>query len=270
MKSKTDINTKKYFDSHFDETIKRNDKNLQTIFFCRLALKYLPKWLEKEFKRGLSIADVGCAMGECVNIIQKKYILSKVTGIDFSPVAIAGAKQKFPKQLFLCSDISNIEKKYDVIFCSNTLEHFYNPIAKLQQISKKANKYIILLLPFQEYERTSSHFYTFDFNNIPLKLNDFYCVDVKIFSTWKMKNNHWPGTPKSPGKQILLIYSKNNFLIPKKLYLDSIIPENIINDDMHLKLHDLNQQINKIHGSNLWRIALFYYKIRDSIFFFLK
>lgn len=260
------MNSKKYFNEHFQDVIKRSDKNGQTIFFCNLALDNLPKWLVSEIKKGLSIADVGCAMGECVNILQNKFKNSKVTGVDFSPVAIKGAKIKFPDNIFLCGNLDSLKKRYDIIFCSNTLEHFHNPLNKLKKISEYSDKYIVLLLPFQEYERTLSHFYTFDFDNIPFELNDFNIAFVKIFSTWKMENNHWPGTPKSPGKQILLVYAKKNFPVFKKISLDSLVPENIITDDMFLKLEEINHKLNKIHQSNFWKLVLNYYKLRDFIF----
>lgn len=260
------MNTRKYFDKHFDAAIKRSDENGQTIFFCNLALHNFPKWLTQELKAGLSIADVGCAMGECVNIFQKKFKSSNVTGIDFSPVAINGAKIKFPKNNFFCESLTDLKKRYDVIFCSNTLEHFYDPLLKLKKLASFADKYLILLLPFQEYKRTDSHFYTFDYKNIPILVGDFNIVDVKIFNTWNIPGNHWPGTPESPGKQILLIYSKKNNINSKKLNLDSIVSEDNVIQIFTAQLNDLNTQLNKIHRSNFWKIARFYYRIRDFLY----
>lgn len=269
--AKAYINTRKFFDENFTHEFRQKDGNKQTIFFCKIALENFPNWLIQDLKKGLSVADVGCAMGECVDLLQKRFKKSKVVGIDFSSVAIKEARINFPKNIFFCKSLINLGNKYDLVFSSNTLEHFRNPLIKLERLMHFVNKYVVLLIPFQEYELTSSHFYTFDYDNIPLALEDFSLAYAKVITTWNIPNNHWPGTPKWPGKQILVIYAKNQYIKSKKISLQSISLDNNSNiyKQHNSELLQLNQQmeenLKKIYNSTFWKIVRVYYKIRDLI-----
>lgn len=254
-------------DKYFASGWKEKEGNQQTIFFCNIALNNFPKWLTNDLRRGVSLADVGCAMGECVNIFQKKFKKSKVVGIDFSPVAIEQAKKLFPENNFYCESLTDLKRRYDAIFCSNTLEHFQNPLIKLKKLMSFVNKYVIILVPFQEYERSPFHTYTFDYQNFPLAISDFTLAFSKVITTWNIPDNRWPGTPKSPGKQILVIYAKHRNIEAKKINLNSVvqIEELTTTENQNGNINSSKSELEKIYSSNFWKTAMIYYKFRDFI-----
>ncbi len=92
---------------------------------------------------------------------------------------------------------------YDVIISSNTLEHFFYPYDISLKLSEHAKKYLIFLVPFQEKDRIPEHFYTFDYTNIPFKINRFGLRFFKEIDAREVENTYWFG------KQILLIYQKD-------------------------------------------------------------
>ena len=129
-----EINSKEYWDERFgsgdwDEKEGRE----QSLFSYKLALSLMPNWLKAEIKNdGLSVLDLGCAEGEGVDLFGREFSSSSVSGADISAAAIEKAREYYPDFRFFESDINNITGEFDVIFSSNTLEHFENtePIIK--------------------------------------------------------------------------------------------------------------------------------------------
>ncbi|MFX8856592.1 class I SAM-dependent methyltransferase, partial [Acinetobacter baumannii] len=76
------------------------------------------------------------------------------TGVDFSSIAIDQATQRYPQLRFLKENWLEIRPEqfeiFDIVFSSNTLEHFHNPYEVLNKISGHAKKAIILALPYKE------------------------------------------------------------------------------------------------------------------------
>lgn len=88
-------NSEGYWNSRFEsgewETSKGSE---QTIFRYDVLLKNMPNWLKNEIsKNKMSICDLGCGMGEGVNLLKEKFWKSKVTGVDFSDAAIKSSKK---------------------------------------------------------------------------------------------------------------------------------------------------------------------------------
>lgn len=109
---------------------------------------------------------MGCAQGDGSDVWVSYIDPSQITGIDFSLAAIEKAAQRYPTIRFLNEDwlsksISDNEATYDIVFSSNTLEHFHRPYEVLASILKRARKAVLLALPYKEIDRIDEHFFSF-------------------------------------------------------------------------------------------------------------
>ena len=200
MNSKPTVNSKEYWDNRFasgDWETKGGNK--QTRYFYELLYTLLPKHLRIQFNDAntqYTIADIGCAEGDGTKLLAEKFFNSKVSGVDISEAAIKKAKILYPDIDFF----STTNKQYDIVISSNVLEHFKNPFEHLRELFTYAKKYVVILVPFEEYERVSEHFYTFLYKDFNLKFEDFNLIYTHVIDANK---DIWNG------KQHLLVYQKN-------------------------------------------------------------
>ena len=194
------INSEEYWNTRFESgDWEKNGGNKQTIYFYKLLYKLLPGYLQKDFnniENSYSIADIGCAEGDGTQVLSEKFFNASLTGIDIAIKAIIKAKELYPNILFT----NKLNQKYDVIISSNVLEHFENPFEHLNELFDASNKYVVLLVPFEEITRIEEHFYTFLYKDFKLKFSNFNLIYMKgVYSD----KNIWDG------KQHLFVYQKN-------------------------------------------------------------
>lgn len=225
------MNSKEYWDYRFVNNWENNAGKLQTLYFCDIANKLFPEWIINKLLEGVSFVDVGCAEGESVDFLSRKYPNSTFTGVDFSVEAIEKAKAQYPNEKFFNSDIREMIQKFDIVFSSNTLEHFHEPFSILNNLFRCAEQYVILLLPFQERDRFAEHFYTFEYEDFNIDAGNFTLVYSNEYDCSKQKNIFWSG------KQILLIYEKKE--------LEKKISPNLKN-----YIGDLSEDYNELKNKN--------------------
>lgn len=86
-----------------------------------------------------NILDVGCASGWFLSEISKKYPKASYYGIDIYDKGIGFAKKKYPKFEFRVADAHKIPYKnnfFDLIVCTEVLEHVDDPRAVLLEIKR--------------------------------------------------------------------------------------------------------------------------------------
>jgi len=152
------INSKKYWNDQFNSKIVSMMKARQTMFFANIAIKLLPEWLVKDIlENKLSICDLGCGTGSCTKLLSEKFKESKVIGLDFAQSAIQIAQNQYPEVDFSCKSLEEVNSSYDIIFSSNTLEHFENPFNELKKcflILKSILFYYCLLKSSKDIKNT--------------------------------------------------------------------------------------------------------------------
>ena len=114
----------------------------------------------------------GCALGDATRDLQRAFPGSAVTGYDISDVAISEGRRLFPGLDLVAGDLLMEDRQFDVIFSSNTLEHFHDPHTVLKRLAAHAREYVWLLVPFQDPGGIDEHFVRFDYTNIPDHLAD--------------------------------------------------------------------------------------------------
>lgn len=212
------INDHEYWNGKFEESSDMAQRSAQTEYFVKLALDNLPQWcVESISKSCATICDMGCAGGEGTVLLQNTFPGSKVTGIDFSEIAVQEATTKNKQVRYQTGDIRSFQEHYDVVFSSNVLEHFYDAQELLKQMLNNADQYLILLLPFREYYRISEHATTFDFRSFPLREGEHTLCYFKIIPMCSDEDKRfWIG------EQILIVYKHERVALPYGVTLENI------------------------------------------------
>ena len=89
--------------------------------------KYVASKLENiNLGSGSTVLDVGCATGEFIYYLMKKFPDCEFTGVDVSEQMINRASKKMPEVSYFCEDIlkksNNLhKKKYNVVTCIGVL-----------------------------------------------------------------------------------------------------------------------------------------------------
>lgn len=161
-------NTLETWESYFRDEWEKNRGRTQTRLFAR----YFLGTVRLPVDRG-TLLDVGCAMGDAIPEFHRQYPLLKLTGCDVSENAIQkaildyGDIAKFEKWSF-----DDIGEHYDIIYCSNTLEHFENYI-EIAELLLTRCRWLYILVPYMELrdgkrlgvEKGEWHVATFDKNS---------------------------------------------------------------------------------------------------------
>lgn len=107
-------------------------------------------------KKIKSVVDIGCGEGFGMEQLYKNHIGNSYVGLDSSSVALKTAKKIHPQFKYVKGSIYNSpfrDKQFDLVMCSEVLEHLTYPdkaILELQRISKK---YILISVPFEPWFR---------------------------------------------------------------------------------------------------------------------
>lgn len=203
--SESQINSKEYWDERFGsgDWEEKQGREQSTFFYC-VAKELLPQWFLDDVRENrLSVCDLGCAEGEGVDILGGLFPHSRMIGSDVSDAALERARNYYPQYEFVQADINNLPFDADVMFTSNTLEHFHEPDSIIENVLPHCGKYFVMLIPFRELERIDEHFYTFDYDSFPLNRGKFSIVFYKEIDCTEMEGTQWPGP------EILVIYQKS-------------------------------------------------------------
>ncbi len=90
---------------------------------------------------GVRVADVGCGTGHCVNLMAEAFPQSTFVGYDFSPEAIALAREEaasmgLTNASFEVADATEIPTAFDVVFAFDAIHDQSDPIGVLNAIHR--------------------------------------------------------------------------------------------------------------------------------------
>ena len=219
MTADSHINSESYWDSRFSDNWQECDGPRQSRFFARLAIENFPSWLIEQINRqSLTLADWGCAQGDGTDIWASYLNPKQLVGVDFSAVAIEQATKRYPAIRFVSENWleAGVDAcdSYDMVFSSNTLEHFHKPYEVLEALGARAKKAVLLALPYRELERINEHFYSFLPENVPIVLeNGFRLVWSRVVDCRHLPNTLWGGY------QVFLVYAETSWIDSLKLHL---------------------------------------------------
>ena len=235
------INSKLYWDNRFSKDWESCLGREQSRFFARLAIDQLPAWFKRAVtSEKMTICDWGCAEADGTDVLASFFGRDKLTGIDFSDTAIKKARQYYADLDLRAEDwlSDNIGfKHYDVIFSSNTLEHFHRPYEVLEKVAQYAKKLLVLVLPYREFERIAEHHHTFVAENIPLFAGDsLMLTHASVVDSAKFASTYWPG------QQVVLVYARPDWVRRAELNLSDIALQSDV-DNRDERIDSLNQAV---------------------------
>lgn len=272
--NKNPSNSRDYWEYRFHYDWDLNAGPEQSRFFAQLALDNLPEWFKDAIRtKHYSVCDWGCAEGDGTSVLASFLSENKIVGVDFSKEAIKTATQRYPSISFCAENWTDEQEEefqgnqFDVIFSSNTLEHFSEPFDLLRQFSRYGAKFVALMVPFHEYERHPEHFFTFLEENIPLEADGgFRLVFAKAVNIGEQKSACWNG------EQIVLLYAKPSVIDGYNFHLSDVTltaaHHDFVVDSLKVKATELEariaginklvtsleEQLNEIHQGWGWRI----------------
>lgn len=214
------INSEHYWDARFNTDWESLEGPRQSRFFSRVALDLFPQWLLEQLRAELTLADWGCAQGDGTAVFAEHMDVKRLTGIDFSPVAVTQAALRYPRITFKAQDWlagDDDGDRYDVVFSSNTLEHFHAPFEALEMLTARARKAVVLALPYRETDRIDEHFFTFTPDNLPIQLpGGFTLAWARVADCRRLPGSLWQG------EQVVLVFARQDWLASIGLRLDAM------------------------------------------------
>lgn len=94
-----------------------------------------------------TIIDIGCGNGVITNVLGKEY---QVLGVDRSEKALKFVETE--KLAASCDSIPIVDKKFDMVFSSELLEHLPDLVLEntVKEMARLTNKYILITVPNNE------------------------------------------------------------------------------------------------------------------------
>ena len=139
-----------------------------------------------------TILDAGCGEGFTMDKLTKSGIGKKIEGVEYSKEAILLGRKIFPNLIFKegsAYDLPYEGSSFDLVVCTEVLEHLDNPQKALHEILRVSKKYIILSVPNEPFFRIANFVrgkYITKFGNSPGHVNHW---TVLFFKNFLKKNN---------------------------------------------------------------------------------
>lgn len=107
-----------------------------------------------------SILDVGCGMGVNIKRIRRHYKDVKIVGADLSKAILKMAENYVGKDRnisYHTLDLGKekLDRKFDLVLCSQVLEHIKDDSTAMKHIVDMCSKYILITVPGGKYDKTS-------------------------------------------------------------------------------------------------------------------
>lgn len=152
------------------------------------------------------VLDTGCGEGFSLNKLSEEKIAASLQGIDNSKEAISLGKKLFPNlklQLGSIYELPYEDDYFDLVLCTEVLEHVDNPQKALHELMRVSGKYLLISVPNEPFFMISNflrgknisrwgndpghinHWTIFAFKEF-LKKNGLKNVTIKLPFPWTM------------------------------------------------------------------------------------
>ncbi|MUV14897.1 class I SAM-dependent methyltransferase [Noviluteimonas gilva] len=222
----SDVNSRDYWDARFRTDWDVNGGGPQSRFFAGVALALMPDWLKACARGGgtdgapMTLCDIGCAEGAGTEVLAKGLGIP-TTGVDFAAEGIALARERHPDVAFEVADMlaapgseKALNTRFDIVFSSNTLEHFERPWATFDTMAASADRFLVLLLPWREGDKLEAeHFVQFTPEAIPAARDGWVLAHASAADVADWPDSRWAGD------QVLLVYARPQALADARVAL---------------------------------------------------
>lgn len=142
------------------KTFKMTKIPLPTNFVKHTSKNPIQKFLINNFYSSLislsrsleptTILDAGCGEGFTMNKLKENGIGKKIEGVEYSKDAIQLGKKLFPNLTFKegsAYDMPYENNSFDLIVCTEVLEHLEDPKKAIRELLRVTKKYLIISVP---------------------------------------------------------------------------------------------------------------------------
>jgi trans-aconitate methyltransferase len=168
------VNSLSWWNGYFEDQWEANNGRNQTRHFMTRLLDHLASretyWLGAP---GRSILDWGCALGDGVDVLCRRFPAARVSGLDFSRTAIEKAVARYPGYDFQLAEDGCPKTTFDAVFTSNCLEHFLNPFEVAADQLRFCRSLYVAMVPFREQHLHEAHFTRFELDTFPDAIGGF-------------------------------------------------------------------------------------------------
>lgn len=93
-----------------------------------------------------SVLDVGCGQGSLLAELRSQFSHIKPNGVDISASAVELARMRVPDGRFWVLDVTKeyVDEKFDLVLCSEVLEHTPDDITALNNLALMTGKYLVI------------------------------------------------------------------------------------------------------------------------------
>lgn len=101
-----------------------------------------------------TILDAGCGEGFTLQKLREHCVGEKLEGIEYSKKAIKLGKKIFPNLSLKQGSIYQLpyrDNSFELVLCTEVLEHIDRPSAGLEEVIRVSQKYIILSIPNEPF-----------------------------------------------------------------------------------------------------------------------
>lgn len=204
MRNKRDrLSTKEDWDAYFEEggPWEVNGGPEQSRLFAAAFCRHTRIQLES----GQSLLDCGCALGDALPVFSKYFPKAQLHACDFSTVAIRRSKEQYVNLAsFSVVSMEEVSGMYDMIYSSNTLEHFADYKEKARKLLQHC-RYLCILVPYNEkrfgkdleYDPHCHHVVTFCEHSFDFLIDEGHAKKVhppKVFTVpkaWSWSLSDW-------------------------------------------------------------------------------
>lgn len=125
-----------------------------------------------------NILDAACGVGYGSYLLSKNPDVKSIVSVDRDKDAIKNANENFKRDniKFLCSELSEIDGKFDMLVSLETIEHLPEPKILKELIDKIGVNEIVLSFPSKKTTHYNKyHIWDFDESDIMRILDNFQC-----------------------------------------------------------------------------------------------
>ncbi len=142
--------------------------------------------IAKQFKP-ITILDVGCGEGIVSRQFQEVWGASFLHGIDIETELLVAARQIVPQLTLTAGSIYELPyptNAFDLVACTEVMEHLDDPIAAMQEIKRVCRQYCIISVPNEPIWRIANMArgsYWSDLGNTPGHINHWSSAKIAGF-----------------------------------------------------------------------------------------
>lgn len=126
---------------------------------------------EKEVQ---TIADIGCGEGSNLYFLKTQFPNAKLYGFDVSQTAIEAAKVSVDAEFSILNIQTETPKdKFDLVFCSDVVEHLENDVAAIHNLKNITRKYALIATVqgrMRRNEKSIGHLRNYGFGELRQKM----------------------------------------------------------------------------------------------------